>query len=301
MSSNVPTKFMWNSIVAGGKKKTIEEDEAEKAALRKKQQEKIDAEEKARQEKQRQKLAEEQRKYAEQLPLKAKQLEEERIRLEQIDKKYTRENGYWHYKNQTGSNWTHPNLDVPPSVNEKAMKYAEEWLGVFPEVRDRCKTLGELKTAFATALVPRLIYMFDNRWGNNESFLLYEKANALPKDNLRVRYDNLQAWVAYLEKTCKEPWEQTPMWSLAKNVTFENCLWAINEKSQTFKTQNEAGEYQWGFIRLQEGNEKDTPITWICRDIREYNRIEHNPKKACRAKQFKLAAERVKRMEDEYF
>ena len=298
MSSNVPTKFMWNSVVAGGKKKTIEEDEAEKAAQRKKQQDIYDAEEKSRKEKQEKKLAEERRKLAEQLPLKAKQLEEERLRLEQIDKKYTRENGYWHYKNQTGSNWTHPNLDVPPTVNEKAMKYVEEWLGVFPEVRDRCKTLGELKTAFAEALVSRLIYMFDNRWGNNESFLLYEKANALAKDNLRVRYDNLQAWVAYLEKTCKEPWQQTPMWSLAKNVTFENCLWAINEKSQTFKTQNEAGEYQWGFIRIEEGGDA---VTWICRDIREYNRIEHNPKKACRAKQFKLAAEREKRMEDEYF
>jgi hypothetical protein len=268
MSSNVPTKFMWNSVVAGGKKKTIEEDQAEKAALRKQQQDIYDAEERARQEKRERKLAEEQRKYAE-------QLEEERIRLEQIDEKYTRENGYWHYKNQTGSNWSHPNLDVPPTVNEKAMKYVEEWLGVFPEVRNMCKTLGELKTAFATALVHRLIYMFDNRWGNNESFLLYEKANALPSDNAAERYNSLQAWVKHLEKTCKQPWEQTPMWSLAKNVNFENCLWAINEKSQTFKTQNEAGEWQWGFIRLQEGVDA---VTWICRDIREYNRIEHNPK-----------------------
>lgn len=300
-AASVPTKFMWNSVVAGGKKKTIEETRDEKAAQRKKEQEISDTEEKYRQEKERLKLENDQRKYAEKSQLQAKQREEERLRLEQIDKKYSRENGYWTCKNQTGYNRSHPKLDVPPTVNEKAMKYVEEWLGIFPEVRDRCNSLSELKKAFAEAFVPRIIFLFDDRWRNNEPFLSYETANVLPIDNEDQRYNNLQAWVAYLEKTCKKPWEETAMWSFAKNVTFENCLWAINEKSQTFKTQNEADEYQWGFIRLEKGE----LINWICRDIREYNIIEHNPKEACRAKQLlKIEEERNRRMvamDDEYF
>ena len=167
-------------------------------------------------------------------------------------------------------------LDVPHNVNKRAMEYVERYLVNFPELATTCKTVGELKSEFCVAYMR---YALNNRYKNNGIQLISETEE-------QQQYSRLQKWVMDEEASYKarqnqplpyEPW-RNPLWVFGKNVTFENCLWAMNVDSKTFETLDSSGKTNTGFIRV-EGNPSndDSKITWLT-DLSTYQGIEHNEK-----------------------
>lgn len=290
-----PTKFVWASVAGTGKeKKTLAaaqaeeeaqkaKEEAVKAAVAAKVAEAVKAAEAAKAAK----------KLQEEADRKLKKREEQ----DAADRnKFTRDNGFW--TNRFPMNHDRA-LDVPPGVNERAMVWILFALANFLEWEKNCNTVGELMTAFYEAFVPYILLEFEDRWGNNTAFLDWEqKTHPSPGQSSvskKQRYEHIQEWVKHCEKTCKTPW-LNPMWVFAKHVTFENCLWAMNERSQTFKTQDEDDTYQWGIIRVKGSGSLDNPIIWLqYGGMTTYKATRHNPKTPSFAKQRREQAEADKR------
>jgi hypothetical protein len=170
-------------------------------------------------------------------------------------------------------------LDVPHNVNKRAMEYVERYLVNFPELTTTCKTVGELKSEFCVAYMR---YALNNKYKDNGIQLISKIEEQ--------QYARLQKWVMDEEASYKarqnqprpyEPW-RNPLWVFGKNVTFENCLWAMNVDSKTFETLDSSGKTNTGFISV-EGNPSndDSKITWLT-DLSTYQGIQHNEKVTAR-------------------
>lgn len=302
-SATPPTKFVWASVAGTGKeKKTLAaaqaeeeaqkaKEEAVKAAAAAKVAEAVKAAEAAKAAK---KLQEEaaRKLFLERNPKEAEKLKKREEQDAADRNKFTRDNGFW--TNRFPMNHDRA-LDIPPGVNKHAMEWILFALANFLEWEKNCNTVGELMAAFYKAFVPYILLEFEDRWGNNTAFLDWEqKTHPSPGQSSvskKQRYEHIQEWVKHCEKTCKTPW-LNPMWVFAKHVTFENCLWAMNERSQTFKTQDEDDTYQWGIIRVKGSGSLDDPIIWLqYGGMSTYKATRHNAKPPCLQKQRREQAE----------
>lgn len=286
------TKFSWSSV-AKGKPETLAQIEAKRAA---------EAEAKRLVEKiEREKREEEQLRAA----LKAQQREKEfavenakrKLKEEQhkiAEDKRNAESLYWN--SREGGCWsqvfpTREDIEiyreVPKNVNARALDHVNRWLANFPEVQ-ACKTIGELRQAFMTAFMPYLLRDF---LGLKDILQYYvdSKFN-MPYNTPEEQYCVLQKWVAQEENDYRRANFECKIgrhWTMAKNVTFENCLWAMCDKSKTFEMDTVKAtdeEIKWGFIQIQ-GNFKDdrSRIVWQT-DLNTYTKVPHLEKKPCKQK-----------------
>ena len=278
--------FTWASV-ASGKKQTQAEVEASRLAERKKIEAVQEAKEWAR-------LEAESTIHMRKMLQKEKQEKEQAIlhgqclqKKAEIDEKYTKENGYWM---QSVRRWPigTRRLDVPSSVSERAMEYVEHFLYTFPELQQKCLTVGAFKKAFIDAYVPYVYAKFYS-WCMVNQNSLYDLliVPGLTNDD---KYALMQMWVSEQEtkynrmpndwqkKLC-QPWRNA-FWVFAKNVTYEKCLWAMDAKSKTFEMPklDPAGETVYGFAVI-EGNplHEASKIVWQT-DLANYIGHSHNKK-----------------------
>jgi hypothetical protein len=141
-------------------------------------------------------------------------------------------------------------LDVPPYVNERAMKFIELFVKVFPTESQACLTIAEFQSLFKTKYPSYVQSKFSR---------LYFAAT----------YDELQAWVVHAEKTTREPWRNA-MWIFLKNVTFENCMAALS--SDAFQVNTLENQYP-GYCRIVD----NTYIVWHT-NLLTYKPYRHHPK-----------------------
>lgn len=141
-------------------------------------------------------------------------------------------------------------LDVPPNVNERAMKFIELFVKVFPTESQACLTIAEFQSLFKTKYPSYVQSKFSR---------LYFAAT----------YDELQAWVVDCEKTMREPWRNA-MWIFLKHVTFENCIRALS--SDAFQVNTLENQYP-GYCRVVD----NTYIVWHT-NLMTFKPYRHHPK-----------------------
>ena len=303
-----PPKFVWASVAAGGsgKKQTIEEienkrrEDAEIARRKKEEAERIELE-KHREQVLRDQLVREgkEKKFA----------ERNKARLEADkahEKLYSREEGWW-----AGQDYTRAmgcgTMPVPKNVNERAKDFIARALAVWPEWQTECTTVEELRGAFYKAYVPFVLREYNTRryyTGLSELFK-YEDLNSLETSTPMRRYGNFQQWVLAEEQSHKQnpvlqaPWHM-PLWVFLKHTSFENCLWALNERSSTFKWVSDSASASAppvispGLLRIEAGDK----ITWLA-DIKTTSLIPHQKKEFCKEKQVRLERARENWFEDQ--
>jgi hypothetical protein len=238
------TPFVWAKLVAGKKQNLLEVEAEEKARAelaQKKRQEKQEQEAEARRvHKLKEDLA-----RAGKLAEFEKQNAAQIQRQKEIDTKYSRENGWWATISVNyPKDYYQQQRQIPKTVNEKALRWMQHWLTVFGDQLAPLTTIGQLEEAFQNAVLPNLLMEHQR---SSDGFLTWEKrtfgSNDLaPVENLanKVRYQHLLQWVANEEQEYKAdprsspPWANWSLWVFAKNITWQNCLFAMSKVSGTF-------------------------------------------------------------------
>lgn len=310
--NNATKVFSWASV-ASGKKKTQADIEAERAKERAKERE-------AQAQLNRAKLETVQTRNSfatlKRVPGLDVQNTARNAQLEKQEyaKYFTRENGHWdksfpikydNYTCRVSGFERHRRLDVPRNVNERSMKFIEKMLANYPEVTTTCKTVGEFKEVFISAyMVYVKKYYTESRVNSScETFAKFKKSiSSVSNENetLSDQYYNLQGWVALEEgeynSAQKEldklgygihrtpPWIDQ-LWVFVKNVSFESCLWAINERSNTFEMDTKTGDkINTGFVRIIGSSvSDDSQLIWLT-DLNSFESLPHNSKPDCRQK-----------------
>jgi len=243
------TPFVWAKLVNGEKKDLAAVQAEEKSKKEAAELAHFEKEKKLREAWQEQQLRDKlikEGKAAEFNKVNAIRIAEEEARQKIMDEKYSRENGYWS-KILTYSEEDYTSFDVPRKVNEKSLEFVQLWLTNYPELA-KITTLGDLQSAFYTAFIPwisqkhpRSVDAFET-WEKNEYPLVYG-SNVSAQ-----RYAHLQAWVIHEEKeyntaaaknysfgiSRSAPWSMYSIWIDAKQITWENCLFAMSKISGTF-------------------------------------------------------------------
>jgi hypothetical protein len=250
-SSQAGTPFVWAKLVAGQKQNLLEVEAKEKAKA-------VEEKAKAVEEKAQAELAQQKRQEQEAESRRISKLKEDLARIGKLaefekqnaaeierqkvlDAKYSRENGWWSLISvRYPDDYYHQQRPIPKTVNEKALRFVQHWLTVFGDQLAPLTTLGQLEEAFQQAVVPNLLMVHDR---SSDQFLTWEKrtfgSNTLPN---KVRYQHLQQWVATEEKEYQAdprrygspPWAVWSLWVFAKNITWQNCLFAMSKVSGTF-------------------------------------------------------------------
>jgi hypothetical protein len=174
-----------------------------------------------------------------------------------------REKGYWKkvtYKRLHDDHDDHANklLKIPANVNERAVHFIESFLATFPEEAQKCTTIGDLQLLFQNTYVPYVRVQYPRQ----------------ATDSM-TDYSTIQKWVAAEEQQYTAdkakgmlfppPWLNS-LWVFAKNVTFENCLWALSYLSKTFLMDqlDEKGIPYTGYLRiLGDPKKADSFIIWL--------------------------------------
>ena len=90
------------------------------------------------------------------------------------------------------------------------------------------------------------------------------------------RYANLMKWVKEMEEDKTNPPYWNPLWVACKNITFENCLWAMNVEAGTFRAMDKLclnSEVPiTGFLQVE-----GQVVTWLA-DFTKYIPYMHDPK-----------------------
>ena len=240
------TPFVWAKLVNGEKKDIVAVQAEEKAKKEAAELARLEKEKKLREDWQELQLRAtliKEGKEAEFNKMNAIRIAEEEARQKMMAEKYSRENGYW-YKSLTYSEEDYTRFDVPKKVNEKSLEFVQLWLTNYPELV-KITTLGDLQAAFCAAFIP---WISQNHRRSVDAFETWEK-NEYPLNNVHAqRYAHLQAWVIHEEQeyntvaaknysfgiSRSAPWVLYPMWIDAKQITWENCLFAMSKISGTF-------------------------------------------------------------------
>ena len=266
------TKFNWASVAKGKPQLTVEV-EAEKAAIAEKT-----------------RLAKAEREHMDweaEAPLRARQtammrsmlrakLEKEQEQAQALaehDRKFSKENGWlmgqWPNAHEVPYNLR---LTVPKHVNERARDWAQRALASWWPVWEKCETVDTLRTAFINAFVPFALEHGNYNKGVYE-FKHWERQEGTNQDNgtHAERYANLVKWVKAIE--ADQPYWNT-LWVACKNITFENCLWAMNVEAGTFRAMDKlCPEAQiTGFLQVE-----GQVVTWLA-DFTKYIPYLHDPK-----------------------
>lgn len=213
------------------------------------------------------------------------------------DRKFSKEGGWlmgqWPTSHEVPYN---QRLTVPITVNERARDWAERALASWWPVWEKCETVEALRTAFINAFVP-----FALEHGNYKrvcDFEHWEKKECKAEGNTHAeRYANMLKWVKAIE--ADQPY-WNPLWVACKNITFENCLWAMNVEARTFRAMDKlCPEAQiTGFLQVE-----GQVITWLA-DFTKYIPYLHDPKpksqKAIEAKQRRDEEQFDRMMDDDY-
>lgn len=209
------------------------------------------------------------------------------VQQDEHDRKFSKEGGWLMGQWPTSHEVPYePRLTVPKHVNERARDWVERALASWWPVWEKCETVEALRTAFINAFVPfalehgnyKRVYDFEH-WEKQQSTGTnkVEGANA-------ERYANLLKWVKSIESD--QPY-WNPLWVACKNITFENCLWAMNVEARTFRALDKLCPDTevpiTGFLQVE-----GPVVTWLA-DFTKYIPYLHNPKpksqKAIEAKQ----------------
>ena len=174
----------------------------------------------------------------------------------------------------------------------------------YQEVTSTCKTVGDFRKVFNDAFILNAKYMFGiSVTVACEKFARFNGMS--PNDTLIEQYHNLQGWVALEEGEYNSlikskgnyskptpPWIQQ-LWIFAKNVSFEACLWAMNENSKSFEilSEDENKTVHTGFVKITGGPYNDaSTLTWHA-NLETYKGLEHREKHACRQKRERKTSE----------
>lgn len=234
------------------------------------------------------------------------------VRLTETDVTDMRAQGFWINEISNTSGFQQE-LPVPQNVNARALEFIERVVINWPEWQHTCDTVGKLRQGFHTAYAIHVKTQYRNllrtfeEWHAIHCYKSNEASYTEPAD----LYNTLQMWVAFKEKNEANPWRNA-LWIFAKNVTFENCLWALNVESKTFASVNsgsdpvlvqpvlvQPGLVQPGLVQLLTPIVNDlTPIKWL-QDLHNYRftAIAHAPKPPCKEK---LERRRLLAMVDEW-
>jgi hypothetical protein len=192
---------------------------------------------------------------------------------EEHDRKFSKEGGWlmgqWPNAHEVPYNLR---LTVPKHVNERARDWTERALASWWPVWEKCETVDTLRTAFINAFVPfalehgnynKGVYDF-NHWEREEGKNQAEGTHA-------ERYTNLVNWVK--AKESDQPY-WNPLWVACKNITFENCLWAMNVEAGTFRALDKLCPEAkiTGFLQVE-----GQVVTWLA-DFEKYIPYMHDPK-----------------------
>ena len=282
-TNTTATKFVWASVAAG-KKKTLAEAQAETERVAQ------DAAEAARLAKLR--AAEAARIKEDQLRKDAAVYKADTLKktdtLKKADAAYelsqTRERGCW--ENKFDINW-YICLNVPHTVNERSLKFVVDFLANYRSESQACQTVGAFRQLFYQAFVARTHYDYPGE----RPFIDYMiERRQLPQPlSPEKEYKIILEWKKVKDEI-HEPWRNS-LWVFVQNVTFENCLWAMCDKSETFKM-DETATAATGFIQIKDeyvntrgrksiDRVKDrTEIVWLT-DLATYKYIQHRAKPAC--------------------
>ena len=188
-------------------------------------------------------------------------------------------------------------LNVPRTVNQKALNWVENYAlpSWWENWTAKCQTIGTLKQAFCDAFVPWVLRMEPRGYWEFETFEQiqcftkphYFSASIIERANERqrraelpnaIRYTSMLEWVQLRERDAKTGGDVpygNQFWVTCKNITFENCLWAMNVQSETFRALDKDDQIITGFLKVN-GNPRldETTITWLA-DFSKYVPIIH--------------------------
>jgi len=299
-TSNSTKVFTWASV-AGGKKQTQADLEAERTKVKEQEVEKKrQLLEKYKEAELRTRLITEKREH-EFATQNASRLARIAQQEQEAAEYCKRENGYWalpvkprHVIDEAKTvytGWTRYRiLDVPRNVNARAMKFIEHMLVNYPEVTSTCPTLGDFKQVFVDAYMGYLVRNFGKSAIEN---ITATRA---------IQYEYLQTWAIKEETEYKEaieiirrnqggivpapPWFNK-LWVFAKNVNFENCLWAMNSLSKTFEMETvdeTTGKPNTGFVKIASNTlPSASKLTWLT-NLETYEGFPHETKPMCKEK-----------------
>jgi hypothetical protein len=192
---------------------------------------------------------------------------------EEHDRKFSKEGGWLMGQWPTSHEVPYTlRLTVPKHVNERARDWTERALASWWPVWEKCETVDTLRTAFINAFVPFALEHGNYNKGVYD-FNHWERQEGTNQDNSThaERYANLVKWVK--AKESDKPYGN-PLWVACKNITFENCLWAMNVEAGTFRALDKlCPEAQiTGFLQVE-----GQVITWLA-DFEKYIPYTHDPK-----------------------
>jgi hypothetical protein len=221
-------------------------------------------------------------------PLRARQTVMLRAKLEkereanamqdEHDRKFSKENGWlmgqWPNSHEVPYD---QRLTVPKNVNERARDWTERALASWWQEWEKCETVEALRGAFINAFVPYALEHGNYRGADD--YVYWEKIKGLVKGTNEERYANMLKWLKEMEADKANPPYWNTLWVACKNITFENCLWAMNVEAQTFRAMDKL---------LYESDHTEVPITgflkvegpvvtWLA-DFTKYIPYLHNPK-----------------------
>jgi len=314
--TNTTKVFTWSSV-ASGKKQTQAEIEAVRAKEREKQEQIKRAKlEQIEEENLRKKLASQKRE---------KDFEAQNsVRIaqkQQYEELFTREKGHWAKEVETRYeeipsefiDWkNYRKLAVPLNVNKRSLKYIQRMLVNYPEVTSTCKTVGDFKEVFMAAYMA-YVKKYYREEKVDEASAFFAKFNGTQNDTFIQQGENLQGWAAYEEglfnsqqaETKRKGYGINPsppwidqLWIFVKNVSFQSCLWAMNEKSKTFEMETKTGDnFNTGFVRIIGAPYADkSTLVWLT-DLTTYRGLPHVDKPECRQKR----EERERERDDDYY
>jgi hypothetical protein len=188
------------------------------------------------------------------------------------DQKFSKEGGWLPGRWPTSHEVPYePRLTVPKHVNERARDWAERALASWWPEWEKCTTVEALRTAFIQAFVPYALEHGNYR--RSEDFQHWEKNKAIAKSTNEERYANMLRWVKEVESD--QPYWH-PFWVAVKNITFENCLWAMNVEANTFRALDKLSPDLkleiTGFLQVE-----GPAVTWLA-DFTKYIPYKHDPK-----------------------
>ena len=202
-------------------------------------------------------LAEEQKKAKE----KEKKAEEElAASLIEKQKKFKEDEAEKMTKSAKTGTW-HPHLfpseygPCPPRVRpQKVLKivlsFLQRWCTVHGPDLVKCETIQDLRHAFYRHFMPWIFANFQSDGHEAEAFVYKTRSCDL---SFQEAYLRLQEWVMS-QKGQDNPYKKYRIYNPAKNITFENVLYAMSTKSGTF---------EGGLLKIHGFYKNDaSPIEW---------------------------------------
>jgi hypothetical protein len=224
------------------------------------------------------------------------------VQQAEYERKFSKENGWLMGQWPTSHEVPYePRLTVPKHVNERARDWVERALASWWQEWEKCTTVEALRAAFINAFVPYALE-HSSYYKGVYAFKQWEKQECLVMEGTNVeRYANIMKWVKAMEEDKTNPPYWNPLWVACKNITFENCLWAMNVEAGTFRAMDKLclnSEVPiTGFLQVE-----GQLVTWLA-DFTKYIPYRHDPKpKSKQAMEAKRARdeERFDRMISEW-